>query len=233
MTIDAPYTCLWGWALVLGHRAIFRGGTWVWPVTGLVVGLGILAKYTMLLWLPAVGLFLLTSPAYRRLLLRPGFWVMTAIAAACCLPILFWNMSHEWVSWRHVGGQAGVYDTPGVRWLGPFVFVAGQFGLLLGYWFVVWALAMVAHRPWREPDLGVRYLWWTSAVMFGVFFAASIKTEEEPNWPVTADRGDPGHDLLPGSDGQRADVPYGLGAATTPGSRGTGDPRAALSAAAL
>src|SRR5438552_158519 len=24
MTIDAPYTCCWGWALVLGHRAVFR-----------------------------------------------------------------------------------------------------------------------------------------------------------------------------------------------------------------
>ena len=37
MTIDAPYTCCWGWALVLGHRAIFRGSTgpgrssaWCW-----------------------------------------------------------------------------------------------------------------------------------------------------------------------------------------------------------
>src|SRR5205085_8313079 len=25
MTIDAPFTCCWGWALVLGHRAVFRG----------------------------------------------------------------------------------------------------------------------------------------------------------------------------------------------------------------
>ena len=25
MTIDSPYCCCWGWALVLAHRAIFRG----------------------------------------------------------------------------------------------------------------------------------------------------------------------------------------------------------------
>ena len=47
MTIDAPYTCCWGWALVLGHRAIFRGSAWAWPAAGLAVALGILAKYTM------------------------------------------------------------------------------------------------------------------------------------------------------------------------------------------
>src|SRR3954471_6931684 len=40
MTIDAPYTCCWGWALVLGYRAVFRGGGWAWPALGLVVGLG-------------------------------------------------------------------------------------------------------------------------------------------------------------------------------------------------
>src|SRR5204862_3425860 len=35
MTIDAPYTCLWGWALVLGFRAVFRGSAWAWPLLGL------------------------------------------------------------------------------------------------------------------------------------------------------------------------------------------------------
>ena len=79
MTIDAPYTCLWGWALVLGYQAIFRQSRWSWPLLGLVIGLGILAKYTMVLWIPAAGLFLLTSTDHRKLLLRPGFWIMTAL----------------------------------------------------------------------------------------------------------------------------------------------------------
>ena len=108
MTIDAPYACCWGWALVLGHRAVFRGSAWAWALTGLVIGLGILAKYTMILWLPSVVLFLLATPAYRHLLFRRGFWIMTAVAALCCLPILVWNMQHHWVSLRHVSGQAGL-----------------------------------------------------------------------------------------------------------------------------
>jgi len=43
MTIDSPYTCCWAWALVLGHRAVFRGCGWAWPLLGVIVGLGILA----------------------------------------------------------------------------------------------------------------------------------------------------------------------------------------------
>ena len=46
--------------------------------------------------------------------------------------------------------------------------------------------AMMAHRPWKETDAGVRYLWWMSAPMFVVFGLFSLRTNVEPNWPVTA-----------------------------------------------
>ncbi len=183
ITIDAPYTCCWGWALVLGYQAIFRGSRWAWPAAGLVVGLGILAKYTMVLWLPSVGVFLVLQPDRRRLLLRPGFWVMSIIAGLCCLPILIWNLRNGWVTVRHVGGLSG----EGFHPLGPLVYVGGQVALLLVYWFAVWAAAMVRRNPWAESDGGVRYLWWLSAPMFLVFLAFSLKDGGgEPNWPVTA-----------------------------------------------
>jgi hypothetical protein len=193
MTIDAPYTCCWGWALVLGHRAIFRGSKWAWPLLGVVLGLGMLAKYTMIVWLPSVGLFLLTTPAKRRLLWGRGFWCMVIVAGFCCLPILIWNAQHDWVTFRHVFGLTGLHDAvelqeePRIHWLGPLHYLGGQCALLLVYWFIVWAAAMVAHRPWREPDEGVRYLWWLSAPMFLLFLAFSPKTGGgEMNWPVTA-----------------------------------------------
>jgi hypothetical protein len=43
---------------------------------------------------------------------------------------------------------------------------------------------MIAHRPAKETDPGVRYLWWMSAPMFVVFLLFSFITVEEPNWPV-------------------------------------------------
>jgi 4-amino-4-deoxy-L-arabinose transferase-like glycosyltransferase len=188
MTIDAPYVCCWAWALVLGHQAVFRRAVWAWPAAGLLVGLGILAKYTMVLWLPSLALFLLTTPGYRRLLLRPGPWLLALVAGLCCLPILWWNAEHDWVSVRHVLGLAGVSGQPhGLDWLGPVVFVGVQFALLLGVWFVVWVSAMLASAPWREGRADLRYLWWMSAVMFGVFLMFGLKTGGgEPNWPVTA-----------------------------------------------
>lgn len=187
MTIDAPYTACWGWALVVGHHAVFRQRGWAWPIAGLLVGLGILAKYTMVLWLPALGFFLLTTPQYRRELLRPGFWVLCGIAAVCCLPILIWNVQHDWVTFRHVQKLSGTNAGASWTWLGPFSYVGMQAALLLGYWFFAWAAAMIVHRPGRETDPDKLYLWWMSATVFGVFLTFSIKTGGgEPNWPVTA-----------------------------------------------
>src|SRR5207237_6614552 len=185
MTIDAPYACCWGWALVLGYQAFVRGSRWAWPALGAVVGLGILAKYTMILWIASAGLFLLTTPALRRLLFRPGFWIMTSVAGVTCLPILVWNVRHDWVSLRHVSGQAGLEGREGILWLGPLEYVGVQFLLLLGFWFVAWAAAMLAHRPWQESELGRRYLWWMSAPMFSCFLLFCFKTHEEPNCPIT------------------------------------------------
>jgi 4-amino-4-deoxy-L-arabinose transferase-like glycosyltransferase len=187
MTIDAPYTCCWSMALVLGYQAACRGLRWAWPLAGFIVGLGILAKYTMILFIPSLALFLLASRRRRSCLIRPGFWIMTGTAVLCCLPIVFWNANHNWVSLRHVGGQGGWQgEESSLRWQGPLAYVGQQFLLLLGFWFVAWLAAMIAYRPGKDGEPGVQYLWWMSAPMFVFFLMFSVGTKEQPNWPVTA-----------------------------------------------
>jgi 4-amino-4-deoxy-L-arabinose transferase-like glycosyltransferase len=186
MTIDSPYTCCWGWALVWMYDAIFRQRQAGWWLAGMATGLGILAKYTMILFLPSVGLYLLFSPHDRRLLLSRGFWIFVGLAALSCTPIVAWNMQHEWVSFRHVQALSNVEES-GIHWLGPIKYVAVQCGLWLVFWFIVWARGMVELGPWRRPERSLHYLWWMSLPMFAVFLAFSFKTDGgEPNWPVTA-----------------------------------------------
>jgi 4-amino-4-deoxy-L-arabinose transferase-like glycosyltransferase len=196
MTIDSPYTCCWSWALVFAHRAVIGKSSWAWEATGVMVGLGILAKYTMVIFVPSLALFLLSSREHRRLLFSSGFWSMLGISALACLPILIWNAQHDWVTVRHVlrlaGLQAGGEPAlrggdGGLHWLGPLAYLGAQAGILLGFWFVLWFCAMLGYNPLRQRDAGVRYLWWLSAPMFLLFLGFSLKTGGgEPNWPVTA-----------------------------------------------
>ncbi|MGL4555048.1 MAG: glycosyltransferase family 39 protein [Gemmataceae bacterium] len=192
MTIDSPYACCWAVALVLGLHAARTGAMWAWAATGVAVALGVLAKYTMAVFLPSFALYLLLSPERRRLLLTPGPWVMAAVSSLACVPILIWNSQHEWVTVHHVLqiaglGPKGHANAPGgLKLMGPLNYVGGQFALMLGTWFLMWAAAVVTFRPWRDGDDGRRYLWCLSVPMFAVFLAFSVKTGGgELNWPIT------------------------------------------------
>jgi 4-amino-4-deoxy-L-arabinose transferase-like glycosyltransferase len=185
MTIDAPYTCAWVWALVFAHSAIFRDSRWGWALTGVAIAIGILAKYTMAVWLPCVGMFLLCTPTVRGELRRPGFWIACGIAATSLIPIVIWNMQHDWVSFRHVGWQAGTQATE-VRWFGPVRYITEQAGLMLIFWFICWAMGMWRHRPGRAANPQLLFMWWTSVPMFALFLVVTFKTPGQMNWPIAA-----------------------------------------------
>jgi hypothetical protein len=181
MTIDGPFLCCWGWACVFAQRR-------AWAAAGLVAAAGVLAKYTMLLFPVCVALYLATNQRRRGELTRPGFWILCGLTGLGLLPILIWNAMHEWVGIKHLfalaglaGGRASVFDP-----LALPHFLASQFGLLLGYWFIAWLAALVSFRPWRCRDPQAAFLWWTSVPVFVVFLLAAVKSKGQLNWPAAA-----------------------------------------------
>lgn len=188
MTIDPPFLACWCWALVGVWKAIAAGSRYQagwWVLAGTCSALGVLAKYPMLLQPLAVLAFLL---ARRRAEFRQsGFWVYLGLTAVGCIPILVWNTAHDWVSFRHVLGQAGIQFATrsyGVRWFGPLEFAAGQFALLLGFWFV--AIAAAAWKYRRASDTGLSLMWWSAVPVWAVFFLASLHVPGQLNWPAAA-----------------------------------------------
>lgn len=185
MTIDAPYTCLWVWALVATHHAVLGRAAWAWPVAGLLVAVGILAKYTMVLFLPSLVLFLWCTAGYRQELFRWRFWSLVACAGLGVVPIAVWNAQHGWPTLQHAAGHAGVENK--WHWLGPLAYVGGQMALLMVLWFVLWVAALWDGRPGVEKEPGRLYLWWFSVPTFVVFLLFSPRNGGgEINWPVAA-----------------------------------------------
>ena len=191
MTIDAPLMCAWVWALVCAHRAL-RSDHWGWwLLTAVLIAIGILAKYTMVLIFPVVGLTILTCPEYRRLVRRPGPYVATLLGLAAGLaPILIWNANHSWVSFRHVAGQAGLEGGPKIDLTGPFAYIAGQLAVVSPVWFValIWGTIEIWQNPTRETEShrprDAALLLWATAVPLGFFLLFSFITTVQPNWPV-------------------------------------------------
>jgi hypothetical protein len=179
MTIDGPYLCCWGWACVFAQRR-------VWVAAGLVAAVGVLAKYTMLLFPVCVGLYLLTDRRRRGVLRRSGYWVLCGLTALGLAPIVAWNAAHDWVGVRHVAALAGADGGSGFDPLALPHFLGSQFVLLIGYWFLAWVAAMWHFRPWRRDDSQTAFLWWVSVPVFAVFLLAAVKSKGQANWPAAA-----------------------------------------------
>ena len=72
------------------------GATWrTWALLGLVLGLGLLNKASVLWLMGGVSAGLLAT-RHRRLLATPGPWLAVALAGILVAPHLLWQVTHGW-----------------------------------------------------------------------------------------------------------------------------------------
>ena len=100
MTPDAPVVAFWAGVLYFLERALIAGKKRAWIGAGVCLGLGLLAKYPILLLCPAALLFVLLDARSRRWLLRPGPYLAVAIGLLLFTPVLVWNYQNDWASFK-------------------------------------------------------------------------------------------------------------------------------------
>ncbi len=185
MTPDTPQVMLYGLTLWAFIRGVTEEKKAFIVLAGGFLGLGLLAKYTMVLLPPLLFLFLLLSPPHRHWLRRPVLWLSLVLALVIFLPDVFWNRSHHWVSflfqWHH--GMQAHQDTPLATFLD---YLGGQILVLTPgfYLLLVWSGVVTFSRAFREKDPPVLFLWLTSYPVLLFFAYSSFKAKVEANWPV-------------------------------------------------
>lgn len=108
-TIDPPFFFFWCLAIFFTHKAINYDKRW-WYAVGIALGMGILTKYTMTLFIPLLFAFLLLSRANNHWVIKKEPYLAVIIGLLFFTPVILWNLQHDWVSFRHVAGQAGLSD---------------------------------------------------------------------------------------------------------------------------
>jgi hypothetical protein len=96
----------WSLAALLLLRALDAGRPGTWVALGVVLGLGLLNKTSMLWFGGAVALGLVLT-GHRRTLLTPWPWVAGAIAALCVLPHVAWQVQTGWPTIEFMRNAAG------------------------------------------------------------------------------------------------------------------------------
>jgi hypothetical protein len=94
-SMNAFDTFLWTLSALLLVRALESARPGAWAALGVVLGLGLLNKWSMMWFGGGLGAALLLT-RHRRQLATPWPWVAAAIAGLMFLPNLVWQVQHGW-----------------------------------------------------------------------------------------------------------------------------------------
>lgn len=151
---------IWAAGVLLFHRGISHWRYSDWLLLGLVSGLGMLTKYSYIMLLAAMFLWLLTHPELRRGLLKPQPWLGVLLMALVFLPHLLWLIEHEFLPFNYAAARAEAAAATESRWLGPLKFLLVQvidhlplliMLLLAGFW---------RRACWQRPEPGTGFVFW-------------------------------------------------------------------------
>jgi 4-amino-4-deoxy-L-arabinose transferase-like glycosyltransferase len=182
---DNPLLLFWALSLWSVSKFVRTENHKYFYLAGLSAGLAILSKYTGALLLPVILLWLLSSNRFRSSLARKEPWIGALVATVFVLPILWWNFSHDWASFKHIlfigTGYSGFwrkisdglgYQLAQILIISPLFFVSvvasifvatlaelrrdnDERSLLLCFGFPLFLLAVMSFRGHAEANWGV------------------------------------------------------------------------------
>ena len=183
MTPDTLLATAWAFAVLFAWKGSRPNGlmTW-WLAAGAAAGVGMLSKYTMVLFYGTLGLLWLLSPGKRgRLFL--GMTMASIVSFLFFLPVFWWNSEHHWISFARQlnhGFQNEHHSVINFQNLSDYTaFLIVLTSPLLGI-FCFWTGATRLH------DERFRFLslfFWFVVIFFGISGAIA---HVEANWPMVA-----------------------------------------------
>ncbi|HYF13476.1 MAG TPA: glycosyltransferase family 39 protein [Phycisphaerales bacterium] len=200
MTIDGPLIACWALAAWAAVRAFVLGKSGWIVALGVAIGVGTLFKYTMLLFVPGLLVWLV---AWRREVRPPLPHAVAGVVAAvvCTLPIVIWNHQHGWPTIAHLlghlgvaGGDMEVKQGAGRGYRYNPMWTLAYIGMLVGLLGPVMLLGLSAGvRALRTRGGAGRQVWMPKSLFIALsapvllfYLIVSFVAEPEGNWSVAA-----------------------------------------------
>lgn len=184
-TIDSPLFMFWSISIYcLLQGLVFENKKYIY-LAGIAVGCALLSKYTAVLILVCVVIYLLLSTKDRVKLVQKDVYLAFILTILVFSPVLIWNYEHHWSSFIYQFNH-GVSETRVVNfasfgdYIGSFIGAANPF-ISLPIFVFIWLKR-------RELISDRRYLFLLINFVFvGLFFAYnSLYKFMEANWAAPA-----------------------------------------------
>ncbi len=183
---DSPLALFWFLTVFLLWKSIKTDKPVFWILTGISAGLGFLSKYSMVFILPPVliyGFFL-----NRKLFKNRWFYVSIFVASLFTLPVIVWNVYHDFVSFEHVSTLEGakvktITFAKSLQQIGDYIL--GQIAINSVFFFPFFAYTIYRGYKDRKKE-EIFFLWILPVFTFLFFIYVAHKKRVEANWPAFA-----------------------------------------------
>lgn len=188
MTIDPLSIFFWTAALYSFWMALQKSPafSWHWPLTGLLVGLGFLCKYTNAMELISMVLVLVLVQKYRSEFKRPGFYLLIGMFLLCTWPPLIWNSRHAWITVFHLRARGGLDSGFAFHPLEPLAYLGAHLGVYSPLIFVGMLVALWRSIPAARLHFKPFFLLSFTLPLLLLYFGLSLKQAGEANWTAPA-----------------------------------------------
>ena len=107
---------------------------------GFFAGCGALSKYTMIIFYIGILTYFTLVPSRRKELLNPWQYLGGLVALAVFFPVIYWNYTHDWISFRFQLAKGGAAED---------VIYGYEAGLFLLGTFMLYSFVLVGWGFWR------------------------------------------------------------------------------------
>ncbi|HIJ59412.1 MAG TPA: phosphatase PAP2 family protein [Nitrospirae bacterium] len=175
-TIDTLLLFFWTASLFAFYKATYNNGDYrYWFLLGLLIGFGLLAKYTMVFFIVCAFIYLLI--AHRTILLKPQPYFALILSLFIFSPVIYWNWSNDWVSLRHTAGHANIEEGFKISLSSFFEFIGSQIGVLTPILFIMLVMAFVKLKD--RP-----FIFSFSMPVLCFFVLKSLQGKVQANWAM-------------------------------------------------
>jgi 4-amino-4-deoxy-L-arabinose transferase-like glycosyltransferase len=188
MTTDALSIFFWTAAMFTFWSAVEKSPrfSFYWPLTGLLIGLGFLGRFTNAFEVVCVLLVLAFAPRLRQEFKRPGLYLLLGVFLLCTIPPTVWNAQHAWVTTTHLRTRGGLAEDVGFRPLEPLKFFGEHFIFYSPLLFGLLAWAVIGSLKRVNQQFKVLFLFWFGAPVFVFYFLLSLNHVATPNWDAVS-----------------------------------------------
>lgn len=187
ITPDVPLLFFWA-VIVYSLVRLQESDHWKWwYLAGAALGLGLLSKYTAVLIVPGIFIYLLLSKTQRKWLLTIHPYLGILLALIIFSPVIIWNSQHEWVSFLFQSSSR-FSQMRRLRLDYFFQLIGSQLGMLTPYILVLVLVGwfQIGRLSFKETNEKYSLLFWIALPVYFVFTLSSFRSLVKMNWLAPA-----------------------------------------------